>query len=101
MNEPEEPGVRFVRGDANADDTVNITDGVFILNFLFGGEGDPSCLAAIDTNGDGARNVTDAIFILNFLFGGGGGDSPPAPFPDCGLDPSGEMVDCASFPACP
>ena len=100
MSAPEEPGVRFVRGDTNTDGSTNITDGVFILNFLFGGEGDPLCLAALDANGDGVRNVTDAVFILNFLFGGGG-DPPPAPFPNCGPDPSGDMVDCASFPACP
>ncbi len=100
MEEPVGPaGPRFVRGDANADDSINITDGVFILGFLFAGEGDPPCLAALDSNNDGARNVADAVFILNFLFGGGG-NPPPAPFPECGADPSAAMVDCASFPPC-
>ena len=91
-------GPRFVRGDANADDNINIADGVFVLGFLFGGEGDPSCLAALDSNSDGARNVADAVFVLNFLFAGGG--APLAPFPECGPDPSPETVDCASFPPC-
>ena len=100
MEAPDAPaGPMYVRGDTNADDSLNITDGVFILNFLFGGEGDPPCLAALDANHDGSRNVTDAVFILNFLFGGGA-NAPPAPFPDCGLDPEPDTVECASFPPC-
>ena len=100
MDAPEAmTGPRFVRGDANADDNINVTDGVFILGFLFAGEGDPPCLAALDSNRDGARNVTDGVFILNFLFSGDG-SPPPAPFPECGPDPSPETVDCASFPPC-
>ena len=33
----------FVRGDANADGTHNITDGVFTLAWLFSGGNPPPC----------------------------------------------------------
>jgi hypothetical protein len=91
-----ELGTQFKRGDGNADGDVNIADASFVLNYLFLGGRDPSCLAAADANGDGQVNIADASFGLNFLFLGG--PNPPAPFPDCGLAP-GE-VDCASYPAC-
>ena len=32
---------RFRRGDSNADGTLNITDGIYVLNFLFLGGPDP------------------------------------------------------------
>jgi hypothetical protein len=87
---------RFVRGNVNADAALNITDGVFVLNFLFLGGPAPPCREAANTNGDGVLNLTDGIYLLNFLFLGG--PRPPAPFPTCAS--IGPQVDCASFPAC-
>ncbi|MGQ9590347.1 MAG: dockerin type I repeat-containing protein [Planctomycetota bacterium] len=89
-------GTPFVRGDANADGGINITDGIYVLNFLFLGGPEPPCGEASDTNGDGGVNITDGIYVLNFLFLGG--PEPPAPYPDCG--DLGPEVNCASFPPC-
>ena len=83
----------FVRGDTDADGSRNITDGLFVLNFLFGGDAEPPCREAADTNDDNALNIADGVFILNFLFGGG--PPPPPPFPDCGEDPTPAEIDCA------
>ena len=74
--------VRFVRGDANDDTQVNLTDAVFILSHLFMGEEAPACLAAADSTGNRALDLSDSVFLLNYLFNGG--DAPPAPFPGCG-----------------
>ena len=95
------PVPKFRRGDANADSGVpNITDGIFILNFLFLGGPAPPCDDAADTNDDGSHNITDGIYLLNYLFLGG--PAPPAPGPDdCGVDPTGDALGCASFPPCP
>ncbi len=72
----------FIRGDANDDSMVNLTDAIFILSHLFmGGEG-PACLAAADSTGNRSLDLSDSVFLLNFLFNGG--DAPPAPFPACG-----------------
>ncbi|MEM7262784.1 MAG: LamG-like jellyroll fold domain-containing protein [Planctomycetota bacterium] len=38
---PPPGGNRFLRGDADASGAINITDGIFVLNFLFLGGGDP------------------------------------------------------------
>jgi hypothetical protein len=91
-----ETGTKFSRGDANADGIRNITDGIFILNFLFLGGPEPPCRESANTNGDGALNITDGIYILNFLFLGG--PAPPAPYPACGR--LATESDCASFAPC-
>ena len=87
---------KFRRGDANDDGTVNIADGVFILNFLFTDLVDTvPCPEATDANGDGGINISDGLFVLNFLFVADS-PGPPAPGPEaCGEDPGGgEMADC-------
>ena len=101
--EAEEVGVRFHRGDSNADGTMNITDGIFVLNFLFLGGPSPTCLEAANPNDDAVLNITDGIYILNFLFLGGPGPAlPGGPGADCGLDPEGSPTDlgCESYPDC-
>ena len=80
----------FIRGDANDDGVLNVSDAVFTLSFLFIGDEQPECLAANDTNDDGTLNITDVIRTLNFLFLGGT-DAPPAPFPDPGADPTRDL----------
>ncbi|MEM7232521.1 MAG: dockerin type I repeat-containing protein [Planctomycetota bacterium] len=94
---PPPPTDRFLRGDADASGAINITDGIFILNFLFLGGGDPSCRKAADVDDSGAVNITDGIYVLNFLFLGGG--APPSPHPECGSDDS-EELDCAESHPC-
>jgi hypothetical protein len=69
-------GVRFHRGDADASGPPsNITDGIYILNYLFTGGDTPPCFDAADTDNSGTHNITDGIYILNYLFTGG--DTPP------------------------
>ena len=91
--------VRFIRGDANDDAQVNLTDAVFILSHLFMGEDTPPCLAAADSTGNRALDLSDSVFLLNYLFIGG--DAPPAPFPDCGaLEMDEDDLPCESADSC-
>ncbi|MEM7262392.1 MAG: hypothetical protein AAF488_10420, partial [Planctomycetota bacterium] len=101
----------FVRGDVDADGAINITDPVFLLNFLFLGGQEPPCLDAADADDDGGLrpNITDAIIILSWLFQGGSAPAEPTPSAttyipnqDCGpaAVPSDGMV-CRLFGACP
>ena len=94
------PGTAFVRGDANDDGIIEITDPVFALNFLFLGDEEPPCLAAADANDDGVLEITDAVRVLTFLFGGG--PPPSFPHPDPGQDPTPDLG-CreAPFPQLP
>ncbi len=102
---------RFVRGDVDASGAINITDAVFLLNYLFLGGETPPCLEAADANGDGGGldrppNISDPVALLNWLFLGG--PAPPAPSPgrgayspdDCGVDASDESLGCEEFPPC-
>src|SRR5882762_2497632 len=99
--------VQFIRGDCNADGQVTgtVSDALFLLQFKFLGGPEPQCLDACDANGDGhTGSVTDAIFLLNFNFLDGQ-KPPPAPFPDCGVDPAAVLdpaaVHCKAFDFCP
>ncbi len=75
----------FIRGDTNQDRRVDISDSVFLLQYLFYGGSAPVCDDAADINNDSKIDIADAIFILNYLFRGSA--QPPAPFPAPGLDP--------------
>ena len=80
----------YVRGDVNDDFEVNISDGVFALEWLFQGGLMPNCVDATDANASGSVDIADPIYIFLFLFSGG--DAPPFPFPDCGeLEP---VIEC-------
>lgn len=74
----------FVRGNANGDAQVDLSDAVFILQYLFGGGRTPTCVDAADTNDNGVVDLSDPIFMLNFLFQGQASIKPP--YPDPGID---------------
>jgi len=82
----------FLRGDANFDGMVNLSDGIFTLAYLFQGGAEPRCLDATDSDDNGKLDLTDVIFTLTFLFQGGA--SPPAPFPENGPDPVSDDLHC-------
>lgn len=95
-------GAPFVRGDCNASGTVNLTDVIGLLFFLFPPLGGPpptvACADACDANDSGTLNLTDPVVILNYLFG-----MPSIPLPppqQCANDPSGDLLACDS-PICP
>lgn len=90
--------IRFIRGDANADGTLNVADPITALGYLFSEDTVP-CLVALDANDDGATNIADAIWVLATLFSQGAPPRPP--FPDCGPDPTPDALGCDSFDACP
>jgi hypothetical protein len=89
-------GARFVRGNANGDLGLDVSDGVSIFNFLFAGGDAPPCRDAADADDDGRIIITDGIFVLNFLFLGGERPPPPSPGAPCpGADPTPDLLDCA------
>jgi hypothetical protein len=86
--------VTFRRGDATGDGGTDITDGVFILNYLFLGTRAPDCLDAADTDDNGNVDLSDAIRVLNFLFLGGAAPLAPGPAV-CGSDSADDaLADC-------
>jgi hypothetical protein len=91
-----DPGFR--RGDANQDSRFDISDPVFILRSLFLTGEFLGCEKAGDSNDDGKVDVSDSIRILRHLFLGD--DPPPAPFADCGPDPTPDILPCKEFVPC-
>ena len=85
---------KFVRGDTNNDGKMDISDAVFMLNYLFNGGESPPCNPVADINSDGKTNISDAVFLLRHLFMGG--EQPPQPYPTCGYDPSGAPCPAAT-----
>jgi hypothetical protein len=87
----------FIRGDANGDGTVSLSDVHKIVSWLFRGQAAPGCLDSADTDDDGALNLTDATKLLNFL---ALASPPPAPpFPNAGSDTTPSGLTCESAAA--
>ena len=90
----------FVRGDPNGDGSINMTDVISTLNFLFLGGSTPGCLDAADADNNGVVQLTDGISILNFLFLGTG---PATLGIGCEVYPEDEAEDnlfCESYTNC-
>jgi hypothetical protein len=68
------------------------------LSYLFAAGPAPSCLDAADANDRGAVDIADAISILSHLFANAG--PLPAPFGQCGIDPTIDELGCESYPPC-
>jgi hypothetical protein len=72
-------------GDANNDTSVNVSDAVSIINYVFVGGAAPSPYEAGDANCDATVNVSDAVWIINYVFVGGNSpcDTDSNGIPDC------------------
>lgn len=72
-----------VCGDVNDDRKINVSDAVYIINYVFAGGDPPVYLRTGDVNCDDSTNVSDAVWIINHVFVGGNapcdldGDSEP------------------------
>ena len=87
----------FLRGDANTDGVVDISDALSALTQLFHGADTISCRRAADANADRSLDVSDPVELLNVLFLGKA--QLDLPFPDCGTDPDAETpLDCQRTP---
>lgn len=67
-----------IRGDADANDVLNVADLVLLVSYLFRGAPPPPCLEEADADGSGEINMADVTLMVNFIFKGG---PDPAPCP--------------------
>jgi outer membrane protein assembly factor BamB/6-phosphogluconolactonase (cycloisomerase 2 family) len=56
------------RGDCNGDRVIDISDVVFLINFLFINGPAPVPLPVGDVNCDGVVDVSDVVYLINYLF---------------------------------
>jgi len=102
-----------LKGDANDDGQVTVTDVMFTVNHVLGKQDEAFCAANADMNGDGEISIADVMQIVNCIFngsgtGGGIGDTsqayltcPDGHYPhmiDLGL-PSGTKWACCNVEA--
>ncbi len=86
----------FIRGDANADSRIDLTDAITVLSHLFTIGFEVDCADSADVNADRAVDIADPVFLLGWLFING--REIPAPSPECGTAPG---LGCTLFNACP
>jgi len=65
------------RGDANHDETLNIADPVYLINYIFRDGPAPITIEAADANTDFTINISDAVYLVNYIFKNG---PPPNDF---------------------
>jgi len=70
-----------IRGDVNNDgEGPDISDVVYLANYMFVGGPTPPCMAAANANGDDVdAEIADIVWIVTYMFGGG---PPPVPCPE-------------------
>ncbi len=68
----------FKAGDSDGNTFINISDVVFVINYIFSGGATPSPIGAGDANCDGQVNISDAVYVINYIFGSG-----PQPCSEC------------------
>lgn len=75
----------YITGDANGDGNINVSDAVYIINYVFIGGAAPDPIESGDANCDGSVNVSDSVYIINYIFTGGNapGDPDGDGIPDC------------------
>ena len=64
----------FMRGDANGDKKLTVSDVIYMINYLFKGGPEPVPIQSADCNCDTKVTVSDVVYLINYLFKGG-----PAP----------------------
>jgi len=71
--------IAVVRGDANNDGTITMSDVVYLINYEFsGGPAPVPKLGTGDADGSGNVTIGDAVYVINYLLGGG--PAPPINF---------------------
>jgi hypothetical protein len=61
----------YLCGDANGSGSVNISDAVYLIAYIFSGGPAPSPWLAGDANCSGSVNISDAVYLIAYIFSGG------------------------------
>ncbi len=56
------------RGDANGDQVINITDVIFMMNYLFRHGTAPVSFVSGDANCDDDLGILDVVYLINYLY---------------------------------
>ncbi len=62
------PVTEYLRGDPNSDGIKNISDVVYLVNYVFNNGAVPDPWFLGDTNCNGEITVSDIVYLINYLF---------------------------------
>ncbi|MGE3164161.1 MAG: hypothetical protein AB7O52_04605 [Planctomycetota bacterium] len=82
----------FLRGDANDDLHLDLSDLVVLALVATGAMPSPPCVAALDVDDNAKVQISDAVSLGTYLFLEG--VPPAAPFPSPGTDPTAPYLAC-------
>jgi hypothetical protein len=68
----------YTCGDVDGNETINVSDVVFLIDYVFGDGPAPDPVETGDVNCDEVINVSDVVYLISFVFGDG-----PEPCADC------------------
>ncbi len=68
----------YVCGDADRSGSVDISDAVYLIAYIFSGGPAPNPVEAGDANCDHSIDISDAVYLIAYIFSGG-----PAPCAGC------------------
>jgi hypothetical protein len=65
----------YTCGDGNGDANVEITDAVYLINYIFKDAAPPECppphTCCANANGDGEVTIADVVYLINYLLKSG------------------------------
>ncbi len=62
----------YVNGDVNSNGSVNISDAVFLINFIFSNGPYPNPWATgVHIDANPTVNISDVVYLINYIFSGG------------------------------
>ncbi|MCX6831935.1 MAG: M14 family zinc carboxypeptidase [candidate division Zixibacteria bacterium] len=64
----------YLNGDADGSDTIDVSDAVYIIAYIFSGGPAPVPTGKGDTDCSNSIDISDAVFLISYIFSGG-----PAP----------------------
>lgn len=76
------PEVVVVKGDANGDGKITITDAVAIVNYILGNQSPGFNIQAADVSGDNDITITDAVAVVNIILNSGATSAPAMDSPN-------------------
>jgi hypothetical protein len=71
----------IICGDTNDDKTIDISDVVYLISYIFQGGLPPLPYCSADVNDDNVVDVSDAVYLISYIFQ----DGPPPIQGCCGI----------------
>ncbi len=62
---------QIICGDVNGSGLINISDVVYLINYIFSGGPAPNPIEIGDADCSGLVNISDAVYLVNYIFSGG------------------------------